>query len=67
MFASDDLSEQDHYLLIADGFVLVYEITSKSSFDLVTRIRQKIATKNKEVQYILKGGGGKIPQKCFGK
>jgi hypothetical protein len=42
--------EQDHYLLLADGFVLVYEITSKASFDLVTSIRQKI-TRNKEVKW----------------
>lgn len=43
-------NEQDHYLLLADGFILVYEITSKASYDLVVSIRQKIASKNKEVQ-----------------
>lgn len=41
--------DQDHYFLLADGFVLVYEITSKASFDLVVTIKQKITSKNKEV------------------
>lgn len=43
------INEQEHYLLLADGFVLVYEITSKASYDIVVSIRQKIASKNKEV------------------
>lgn len=41
--------EQEHYLHIADGFILVYEITSKASFDLVMEIRQKMNSRNKEV------------------
>lgn len=43
------VDDQDHYLLLADGFVLVYEITSKASFDMVVTIKQKITSKNKEV------------------
>lgn len=48
--AATRADDQDHYLLLADGFVLVYEITSKASFDLITTIRQKISSKNKEVR-----------------
>ena len=47
---NENLSEQDHYLSIADGLILVYEITSKASFDLLSVIKQKISTKNKEVR-----------------
>lgn len=43
------VGDQEHYLLLADGFVLVYEITSRASFDLVVSIKQKISSKNKEV------------------
>lgn len=43
------VEDQEHYLLLADGFILVYEITSKASFDLIVSIKQKIASKNKEV------------------
>ena len=49
LFDGTNADLQDHYLLLADGFVLVYEITSKASYELVTSIRTKIASKNKEV------------------
>ena len=47
--SSGGSSEQDHYLHIADGFMLVYEITSKASFDLVMAVRQKISSRSKDV------------------
>ena len=31
------------------GFVLVYEVTNKDSYDSVTSLRQKIAQRNKDV------------------
>lgn len=53
--SSAHADQQEHHLLLADGFVLVYEITSKSSFELAAAVRQKIASKNKEVPLVLLG------------
>ena len=36
-------------LSCTQGYLLVYEITSKISYDLVLSLRQKIALKNKDV------------------
>lgn len=59
-------SEQDHYLSIADvsqhthqhtlhilsqGVMLVYDITSKLTFDLVVSLRQKVAIRNSHVSF----------------
>lgn len=33
------------------GVVLVYEITSKASFDLVTSLRQRVSVKNRDVSW----------------
>ena len=46
--SSGSISEQEHYLHIADGFIMVYEITSRTSYDLVTSIHRRIVSKNKE-------------------
>ena len=35
--------------ICSQGFVLVYEIPSKASFDLLVALRLKIAAKNKDV------------------
>ena len=35
----------------SQGILLVYEITSKASYDLIVSLRQKIALKNKEVRF----------------
>lgn len=53
--SSGSISEQEHYLHIADGFIMVYEITSRTSYDLVTSIHRRIVSKNKEVPVILLG------------
>jgi NF-kappa-B inhibitor-interacting Ras-like protein len=49
----DNDYEQEHFLSIADGYILVYEITSKLSYDLVVSLRQKIATKNKDAPIVI--------------
>ncbi|CAI8037071.1 NF-kappa-B inhibitor-interacting Ras-like protein 2 [Geodia barretti] len=47
--------EQEHYLNIADGYLLVYEITSKASYDLVLALRQKIASRNRDATIVIIG------------
>jgi len=50
-------SEVDFYLQLADGFILVYEITSSTSFDLVMSTRQKILARTKDVSGRGRGSG----------
>ncbi|XP_065911389.1 NF-kappa-B inhibitor-interacting Ras-like protein 2 isoform X2 [Dysidea avara] len=47
--------EQDHFMSIADGFVLVYSITSRPSFDRIVNIRRMIAQKYKECPMVVVG------------
>lgn len=37
------------FIPLAQGIILVYEITSKASYDLIVSLRQKVALKNKDV------------------
>jgi hypothetical protein len=59
LFSLDNIKEmtydQEHYLSIGDGFLLVYDITSKASFDLVKVLRQRIILRYKEVPVIIVG------------
>ncbi|XP_011405348.1 PREDICTED: NF-kappa-B inhibitor-interacting Ras-like protein 1 isoform X2 [Amphimedon queenslandica] len=53
---SRDVSyDQEHYLSIGDGIVLVYDIASKSSFEVLKLIRHKISLKHKEFPVVAIG------------
>lgn len=64
LFASSrNSSEQEHYLSIADGVVLVYDVTSKPSYDVVVNLRPKVTARNKDLPMVVLGN--KIDQSAM--
>ncbi|KAL5475604.1 hypothetical protein EMCRGX_G025436 [Ephydatia muelleri] len=55
LFTAKGPQEQEHFLSIAEGFVLVYEVTNKDSYDNVTLLRQKISQRNRDVPVVVLG------------
>ena len=47
--------DQEHFLSIADGFILVYDITSRSSFDLAITLKHMIGMRHKETPVVVVG------------
>ena len=54
-----DILESCHnnlFFVLVQGFVLVYDITSRSSFDLVVTVKHKISMRHREVSILSRQG-----------